>query len=359
MRLKCELPTLQLAQKQHDLMRKVRMDIAAYVFVGVGGLILAFAGLHGFENKSVTIVAFGVGAILIIIGGCCYWQDAIWKSEARQVPDKLDRATDAESKPTAQPPISIRLKYSSRQTIEIANVPGDYNQSLNREVVTLVWPILPSVTIAEPKGEEKYRVPGGVIVTVPQAGNGLEVRGLTIAQGPLITFDSTHSSRLFLIGERLFRVSLVDIRDKSNAEHQMFLQYEFAISEEDVTPENRAAAIVQGQPVAQGRVENSVAENLLKALNTQPIGTIELRLRDVIDGKPNTVQLIAGSKAFVFDPVAKLVVFRMVTSQGKSVNLQLHIKQPAKDGRYFVVFPWDVSKGAQLHLNDKYVADGL
>jgi hypothetical protein len=60
------------------------MDIAAYVLVGAGGLILAFAGLHGFENKSVTIIAFGAGAILIIIGGCCYWQDTIWKTEASQ-----------------------------------------------------------------------------------------------------------------------------------------------------------------------------------------------------------------------------------------------------------------------------------
>jgi hypothetical protein len=60
------------------------MDIAAYIVAGVGGLVLAFAGLHGFQNKSVTIVSFGVGAILVIIGGCLYWQDAIWKRDAAQ-----------------------------------------------------------------------------------------------------------------------------------------------------------------------------------------------------------------------------------------------------------------------------------
>jgi hypothetical protein len=58
------------------------MDIAAYILVGVGGLLLAFAGLHGFANQSVTIIAFGAGAVLIVVGGCCYWQDALWKREA-------------------------------------------------------------------------------------------------------------------------------------------------------------------------------------------------------------------------------------------------------------------------------------
>jgi hypothetical protein len=60
----------------------VRLDVWAYVLGGFGGLILAFAGAHGFQNKSVTIIAFGIGAILLVIGGCLYWQDAIWKSES-------------------------------------------------------------------------------------------------------------------------------------------------------------------------------------------------------------------------------------------------------------------------------------
>ena len=67
------------------------MDIAAYVFAGVGGLILAFAGLHGFANKSITIVAFGAGAILVIVGGCFYWQSAIWKADAIQPQPPADR----------------------------------------------------------------------------------------------------------------------------------------------------------------------------------------------------------------------------------------------------------------------------
>src|SRR5206468_7273801 len=60
----------------------MRLDVWAYAVGVIGGLILAFAGAHGFQNKSITIVAFGLGAIFLVIGGCLYWQDAIWKNEA-------------------------------------------------------------------------------------------------------------------------------------------------------------------------------------------------------------------------------------------------------------------------------------
>src|SRR5436190_14029166 len=57
------------------------MDVTAYILAGVGGIFLAFAGLHGFENKSVTIVSFGIGAVMIVVAGCLYWQDAVWKHD--------------------------------------------------------------------------------------------------------------------------------------------------------------------------------------------------------------------------------------------------------------------------------------
>jgi hypothetical protein len=57
------------------------MDITAYVFLALGALVLAFAGFHGFPNKSVTVVSFGLGAFLIIVAGCCYWQGALWEEE--------------------------------------------------------------------------------------------------------------------------------------------------------------------------------------------------------------------------------------------------------------------------------------
>jgi hypothetical protein len=66
----------------------VRLDVWAYVIGGFGGLILAFAGAHGFQNKSVTIIGFGVGAILVVIAGCLYWQDAIWKQDSMPIDSK-------------------------------------------------------------------------------------------------------------------------------------------------------------------------------------------------------------------------------------------------------------------------------
>jgi hypothetical protein len=75
-------------------MRKpIRMDIAAYIVAGLGGLIVAFAGLHGFANKSITIISFGAGAILLIVGGCLYWQDAIWKRDSRVPSFKISTET--------------------------------------------------------------------------------------------------------------------------------------------------------------------------------------------------------------------------------------------------------------------------
>jgi hypothetical protein len=51
------------------------MDVAAYVVGGLGGLILAFAGLFGFKKKSITVILFVVGATFVIVGFWLYWQD--------------------------------------------------------------------------------------------------------------------------------------------------------------------------------------------------------------------------------------------------------------------------------------------
>lgn len=60
----------------------IRMDIAAYVFLILGAIALAFAGFHGFPNRFVTVVSCGLGSILMIVGGCCYWLGAILKEDA-------------------------------------------------------------------------------------------------------------------------------------------------------------------------------------------------------------------------------------------------------------------------------------
>jgi hypothetical protein len=272
-------------------------------------------------------------------------------------------------------PAIIRLKYSSRQVLQISNVPSDHHNEVlnldsvatlhlsapfNREVVTLLWPTLPTVTIAEPRADEKYQVPGGSgTVQVPQAGHGLAVQGLTlVGQASRITFDTTNPARFIRVGERIFRLSLESVRDNANAERTMSFEYEFAISEEDPTEENRAAAISQEakKPPQSG---GSYVEKILASMNSQPVGTLELQLREIVDGQPNVVQLSTGTKLFLFDPIARVVVFRMVTISGRSVNLRMPLEKPAAGGRHFVAVVWDTSKGARLHVNDKFIGDGL
>jgi len=139
----------------------------------------------------------------------------------------------------------------------------------------------------------------------------------------------------------------------------MFFEYEFAISEEDQTVENLRAAITQESQHLPQSGYPSVVENLLTAMKNQPIGTITLRLHEVVDGRPNVVYLSTGTKLFMFDPIARVVVFHMMTSSGRSVDLHLPLEKPAPDGLYFIALVWDTSKGARLHVNDRVADDGL
>lgn len=157
-------------------------------------------------------------------------------------------------------PASASRKCSSRQILQASNIPGDYNETLNldniatlhlwgpiRESVILLWPTSPPVTVTEPKADQAYNVPGGGGIAA-HVGHvpGVTVRDLKLAgQAKEITFDVAHSVHLIRVGERIFRVSLESINDKANAERLMFFEYTFAVSEEEPTAENRAAAISQ------------------------------------------------------------------------------------------------------------------
>src|SRR6266481_4299866 len=58
------------------------LDVAAYIFFGIGTLFLTFAGLYGSETNSVRIVSLGIGAVMIVVAVCLYWQDSTWKRDA-------------------------------------------------------------------------------------------------------------------------------------------------------------------------------------------------------------------------------------------------------------------------------------
>jgi hypothetical protein len=139
----------------------------------------------------------------------------------------------------------------------------------------------------------------------------------------------------------------------------MFLEYEFSVSEEDQSTGHRAEAITQeGQkPPQPGSA--SLIEKLLTVLETQPVGTIAMRLQDFINRRPNIVQFSTRTKSFLFDPISRVAVFHVTTPAGRSVDLRLQLEKPAADGLYFIALVWDVSKGARLHVNDKVARDGM
>jgi hypothetical protein len=332
--------------------------------IGLAGLIVAFLGI------AITVFCPDkrwVGGICLVAAGVLLIGWGV-----REITHRPGSAGEGAA---VRFPQSVRVKYSSRQVLQMSNVPGDYNQVLNldnvaalyllaplsREAVTLLWPTLPIVTVAEPKADEQYKVPGGGTVQVPQAGRGLEMRGLTLmgGQAQTIAFDlDEHHIRLVRVGERIFRISLESIHDKADADRSMFLEFEFAISEEDNNAENLAAAITQ-VPQKPPQPDHQEVPDLLTAMDSVPIGAVSFRVSEVVDGRPNVVQLSAQTKSFLFDPIARAVTFRMKTNAGRSVNLHLPLGTTPTNGSHFIMFVWDVSQGAYLYVNDKSVSDGL
>ncbi|MGA9055163.1 MAG: hypothetical protein WB763_01490 [Terriglobia bacterium] len=167
------------------------------------------------------VIAFAVGGT-ISVG---YWY--LIKVGLEELANRHNRNSGGEVSSKS----SIRIKYSSRQVLQVANVPGNYNMILNldnvatllltapfsRKEATLLWPTLPTVTIAEPRPEEKYEFPGGGTVQAPGIGHGFEMHGLRLAgKSKVITFDFEHPVRFIRVGERIFRVSLESVRDKAS-----------------------------------------------------------------------------------------------------------------------------------------------
>jgi len=126
-------------------------------------------------------------------------------------------------------------------------------------------------------------------------------------------------------------------------------------SEDANTAPSKAAITQESQKPSAERTNSSDIEKALVAMNDQPVGTIALRLHEVVQGRPNIVRLRAGTKSFLFDPVSRIVVFRMMTSAGRSVDLRLPLK-PTADRTYFIALVWDISKGARLQVNDKFTS---
>jgi hypothetical protein len=270
--------------------------------------------------------------------------------------------------PTTLPwhiPASIRTKYSSQQTIEISNVPGKYNRTLNLDnvatlqltapftgsLVTLAWPTTPTFEISKPIPGQRYEFPGGDAYL--EFAPGMVTRYATLI-GPSrnIQFDAaSNQSHLLRVRDRVFRVTLESIKDKREPGYLMFFEYVFGISEEDSTPETRRRAISS---------DDFGPDLVLRPLREYPQGTIELKLRETVNNQPNIVRFQAGQKAFLFDPVARQLSFQMTTANGRLINLQRPLDtRTDAGGRHLIVLVWDETKGAQLWIGGQVIKEGL
>jgi hypothetical protein len=102
--------------------------------------------------------------------------------------------------------------------------------------VTLLWSASLPVTVADPKADEQYKVPGSDFVAKVLQGSGFKIQGLTVmGQVQTIEFDNEHRVHRCRVGGRTFRVALELISDKSTSDKGRVFEYEFAISEEDKT----------------------------------------------------------------------------------------------------------------------------
>lgn len=322
--------------------------IIALVFAAICAIFGSF--LLGWLVKPLPIII-----LAIIFGGLYLVGWAVWPSP----PERLKFAT-------------IRPAYSSRQVLQVSSFPGNYNSTLNLdnvaelrltdpfngESVTLGWFSSPPVTIAQPQPGKPYEVPGGG-ASIQVGGPGIEIGALTMMEPPLLTikFDFLHPVELIRVGERIFRVALVSATDKADAKAKivMFFEYEFAISEEEPTAENRTAAISLETPL-----QSASTDSWTFAEMNKPIGKIRLQIPGTVNGKPNLVNLRAGTKAFLFDPTLGVVRFYMATNAGKSVDVRLLLSRaPAAAAGYSIAFAWDNSKGASLRVDDKSTSDGL
>ena len=165
----------------------------------------------------------------------------------------------SEQDTTRQPPlpaapvatVSVRLKYSSTQTIELSSVPGDYNETLNLDnagtmtqvgtanlqEVGMVLMSSPSLRIERPNGKTSYQASAdGVTFDFPAADKqGVTIRGAKVfqasAEDSFVFNRFKAQSHIVSVGQRKFRVMLMEIRDKSRKKHRL-IQYTFGINEE-------------------------------------------------------------------------------------------------------------------------------
>jgi hypothetical protein len=149
------------------------------------------------------------------------------------------------AKGVAEKPLSVRLKYSSRQTIHckledqtqtinLDNVATMTLWSCSRDTVEFLVSKTGPVTIKKTSADQNYKVGGGFVSSFPAAKDpGVSISNVKVVTGSAKKYQFTVDKpvQVIQIGERAFRVSLDQANDDSENGVQKF-SYVFAISEE-------------------------------------------------------------------------------------------------------------------------------
>jgi hypothetical protein len=79
------------------------------------------------------------------------------------------------------------------------------------------------------------------------------------------------------------------------------------------------------------------------------VGSINMTLREVVNGKTNVVEISTPHGHFLFDPVRKIISFGRTIEKDKT-TLSLPILERA-DGKHMVFLSWDDSRGGMLSID--------
>jgi hypothetical protein len=108
------------------------------------------------------------------------------------------------------------------------------------------------------------------------------------------------------------------------------------------------AAINRGEEHTIGRqqdVENTTLSGLAK-----PQGTIMFVVPELKDGQPNMTSFGNEKRQFLFDPIARTVLFRTKIRSGKIVTFFQQLRT-RESGIHIITLVWDDSKGGALAVD--------
>ncbi len=205
-------------------------------------LLSPLSWLYGKLFAGHPILGFFVVLVPVVLLLVWVWMMAI---------DKYNSEHQLAESHSEDAPVVVRPKYSSRQTVQVSGIPGNYNDTLyldNETTMVQAWDATLEevgmvLTTSSPLWVDKPKTgtgypsgPDGSTIEFPAAETpGIEIRSARTLYDQGGNYFLFHrfkaTTHVVTVGERRFRVTLLGIRDKS-AEKHMLIEYTFGISEE-------------------------------------------------------------------------------------------------------------------------------